>query len=190
MNTTILKYKVKPINSVEEGIKLGNYTSTYDFITDKTVPLKEVTEEKEISLVCFGRMIEENEYISLLKEQGLKPLENAPNYLLGLMEQFQEKDLPESLKNKDIVAANVSSVFADGHGRRCFLCVSRGDRYRRLDLTFVGWQWIAFWVFLAEALETETLSSSLKSLESFEIKGYFPRIESKIDRIIIHLGIK
>lgn len=160
MNTTKISFKVKPINSLEEGIKLGNYDSHYDFITDKTVPLKELTDEKEIFLVNFDRTIGETEYKELLEKEGLKPCE--PNYLLGLMAQIKEDDMPKELKNKNIVVP--SSVFTGGCGFRCFLCVYRGDGYRKLRLTDVDREWIDRWVFLAEALDTKPLSTSSDSL--------------------------
>lgn len=164
MTTTKTTFKVKPINNVEEGIKQGNYTSHYDYIIEKTVPLKEVTEEKEITLVCFNRTIGETEYIELLKQEGLKPCEDAPNYLLGLMAQYKESDLLEEFKNKDIIAANVSSVFTDEFGHPCFLYVYRHGRDRGLVLARVGRGWFDDCVFLAESLETQPLIPSSEPL--------------------------
>ena len=103
------KFLVKPINSIKEAIKKGHYTWTYDWITDENVPLKKLTKEKEVYVVSFDRTVGETEYLDLLKQEGLKPVE--PNYLLGLQAQYND-ELPE----KWIVAP--SSVFTDGLGGR------------------------------------------------------------------------
>ena len=146
---------ISPINTVEEGIAQGHYTGHYGFITDKTVPLQPVQGAKNLYLVCFNRTIGETEYVELLFAEGKQPCRQAPAYLLGLMAAVPEDKMPEELRNKDFVAAesdNKSSVFAGGHGHRCFLFVNQRGAYRRLDLIGVGGLWGDSWAFLAEDL--------------------------------------
>ena len=87
----------------------------------------------------------------LLRAEGKQPCRNAPAYLAGLMAQVPEDQMPEELRNKDLVAAE-PAVFAGGSGRRCFLYVSRRDGCRGLSLTIVDGKWDARWAFLAEDL--------------------------------------
>lgn len=146
---------INPINTAEEGIAQGHYTGHYGFITDKTVPLQPVQGAKNLYLVCFNRTIGETECAELLRAEGKRPCQNAPQYLLGLMASVPEDKMPAELRNKDIVAAesdNKSSVFAGGHVHRCFLFVNRRGAYRRLDLIGVGGLWGDSWAFLAEDL--------------------------------------
>ena len=146
---------INPINTAEEGIAQGNYTDHYGFITDKTVPLQPVQGAKNLYLVCFNRTIGETECAELLRAEGKRPCQNAPQYLLGLMASVPEDKMPEELRNKHLVAAesdNKSSVFAGRSGDRCFLCVDRRDGGRGLRLTGVGGGWSGHWAFLADDL--------------------------------------
>ena len=147
---------INPINTAEEGIAQGHHTGHYGFITDKTVPLQPVQGAKNLYLVCFNRTIGETECAELLRAEGKRPCQNAPQYLLGLMASVPEDKMPEELRNKDIVAAeldNKASVFSDRFGGRCFLYVFRdGGGYRRLNLASVGGRWSGSWAFLAEDL--------------------------------------
>ena len=151
ITSTIIKFEnIKPINTVEEGIRQGHYSDYYKFITDETVKLKPETGEKTIYTVGFNRTIGETEYIDLLRRESKKPC--TPNYMLGLMAQVREEKMPPKLRNKYIVAAEPNSVFTDRRGFHCFLCVDRFDVYRRLSLSFVGRGWDDGYVFLAEDL--------------------------------------
>ena len=145
---------VSPVNTAEEGIRLGHYNDHYRYITDKTVPLKPVEGKKNLHVVCFNRLIGEKEWVELLRAEGKQPCRHAPQYLLGLMAQVPEGQMPAELHNKDIVAAEQESpsVFSDFYGRRCFLCVSRDDVGRGLSLASVDGEWFGFCAFLAEDL--------------------------------------
>jgi hypothetical protein len=146
---------VQPINTAEEGIAQGQYTDYHRFITDKTVPLQPVQVAKNLHLVCFNRTIGETEFVELLRAEGKQPCRNGPQYLLGLMAQVPEDKMPEELRYKVFVAAepdNKSSVFTDGLGYRCFLCVDRYNGYRKLDLIDVGKEWNGRFAFVAEDL--------------------------------------
>lgn len=146
---------IHPINTVEEGIRQGHYNDYYRHITDQTVPLRPAAGAKTLHLVCFNRIVGETEFVELLRAEGKRPCQDAPNYKLGLMAQVPEEQMPEVLRNKDIVAAepdNSSSVFTDEVGSRCFLYVLRYVADRGLSLTDVGRRWHDGWAFLAEDL--------------------------------------
>lgn len=147
-------YKVKPINKISD-IPKGTFSWIYDFITDQTVPLKELTEEKEITLLELHETIESGQLDGWIKKQG-EPIE--PNYLLGLAVQY-----PEVFeKGKDYVST--ASVFVDEDGNRRFLRVRRRGGRRGLRLVRLAGYWNADcdWVFLAESskLNPESLSPS------------------------------
>ncbi|MEK7208414.1 MAG: hypothetical protein AAB699_02585 [Patescibacteria group bacterium] len=91
----------------------------------------------------------------LLLALGKQPCKDAPAYLLGLMAAVPEDKMPAELRNKHIVAAepDKSSVFADGDGGRCFLCVGRyDDGFRRLNRMRVVGRWGGRCAFLTENL--------------------------------------
>lgn len=145
-------YKVKPINKISD-IPKGTFDWVCSFITDTTVPLKELTEEKEITLLELHETIKSNELEGWIAKQG-NPIEQ--NYLLGLAVQY-----PEAFETgKDYIST--ASVFSDEDGDRCFFSVLRRDVRRELDLVLVDDDWHADddWVFLAEPLKSspETLS--------------------------------
>ncbi len=146
---------VEPVTDIEDAKKRGHFTSCYDHITAKTVKLPKAQGKKRVFAVPFNKSIGEKAYVALLAEHGLKPCVNAPSYLMGLMVQVPESEMPAELKGKYIVAAEpdvASSVFRGLDGVRCFLCVDRlGGASRELDLTRVGFGgWDGAWAFLAE----------------------------------------
>ena len=146
---------INPVSTVKEGIRVGHYDDHYSFMTNETVPLQPVQGAKNLHLVCFDRTIGETEYVELLRTEGKRPCQNAPQYLLGLMAAVPEDKMPEELRNKNLVAAepdNKSSAFAVRFGYRCFLCVFRRGGYRGLDLADVGRLWRGDFAFLAEDL--------------------------------------
>ena len=146
---------IQPINTAEEGIRVGHYDGHYSFITNETVPLQPVQGAKNLHLVFFNRTIGETECMELLRTEGKQPCRNGPQYLFGLMAHVPEDKMPAELRNKDLVAAepdNKSSVFTGGSGHRCFLYVLRDGGYRRLGLASVGREWSDDWAFLAEDL--------------------------------------
>lgn len=145
-------------------------------MTDSTIPLKKVTEEKEIYLVPLDKTVSGIDGItSYLAEYGLKPCENAPQYLLGLMATMTNEELPNT---SWIVAADSASVFRDFGDGRCFLCVPRSGGERKLSLVYLGGDWSAgsAWVFLAESLDFSSIplgSSELKeAIDLVKSKGY------------------
>ena len=146
---------INPVSTVKEGIRVGHYDDHYSFITNETVPLQPVQGAKNLHLVCFDRTIGETEYVELLRTEGKRPCQNAPQYLLGLMAAVPEDKMPKELRNKYLVAAepdNRSSAFTVECGCRCFLYVRRDVGYRGLRLSFVGRVWYGYCAFLAEDL--------------------------------------
>lgn len=151
--TKFPSWVVTPINDVEKGYEAGHYDGKYDHISNKTVPLKNVEGEKRVYLVPFNKTIGQDAYPALLKEFGLKPCVDGPNYLLGLMKQVPESEMPEELEGKYLVAAesdNPSSAFLDKDGNRCFLHVNRDGSDRGLSMARIGYDWSDYWAFLAE----------------------------------------
>ncbi|OHA26757.1 MAG: hypothetical protein A3C06_01265 [Candidatus Taylorbacteria bacterium RIFCSPHIGHO2_02_FULL_46_13] len=147
---------IRPINSIEEGLRLGNCRRSYPFITDESVPLPQVKGEKALHLVYFRRTVRADEYGELLQAEGKQPCRNAPNYLLGFISQVPEDKMPKELRNKTIVAAGLdtSSRVYNEHGIQHFLCVARfGDQHRTLQFTDTHILWRSgSWIFLAEDL--------------------------------------
>lgn len=146
-------FDVDPINDVEQGIREGNLTSHYDFITNETVKLVPAQGRKRVYVVPFNETVGQNDYAARLAEYGLKPCQNAPNYLLGLLKQVPEHEMPQELANKHIVAAEPktpSSVFQGRDGDQCFLYACRLGANRGLDLRDVSREWDGYWAFLAE----------------------------------------
>lgn len=146
---------VSPINTAEEAIKQGHYNDYYRLILNGTVEIEPAKGPKNLHLVCFNRTVGETEYVELLRAEGKRPCQNAPQYLLGLMAQVPEDKMPAELRNKDLVAAepdNSSSVFTGKDGDRCFLCVYRLGGRRKLNLVRVDRRWYDYWAFLAEDL--------------------------------------
>lgn len=143
---------VTPINRVSQGIAEGNYIARYDYITDTTIPLKIACGKKTLYLVCFNQTLETTEYIERLRMLGKKPCLHAPNFLLGLMAQVRENQMPPPLRRMDIVAAEPeeSSVFVDPRRGPCFLYVSRDGGSRRLSLARGRGGWRGPWAFVAE----------------------------------------
>src|SRR3989338_1701538 len=97
-------FLIHPINDVREGIKRGRYTDVYYFINPQTVPLPYAKGEKRVHVGCFDTELKEDEYSLRLGKIGLKPCEYAPNYLLGLMAQVSEEEMPQELRGRYILA--------------------------------------------------------------------------------------
>ncbi len=152
-------WTVSPVNDLEEGINTGHYTGYCPNLAKKPIILQQVEGEKQVYLVLFNEMIGENEYTARLAEYGFKPCKNGPNYLLSLMKQVTESEMPEELWGKHIVAAenNLSSVFLDRRKVRSFLYVDRESPTpespsRELHLATIEGGWDDEWVFLAEEM--------------------------------------
>jgi len=140
---------INPIDRVEAGIILGQFSSHYSHITGSVVPLSSVSGSKDIYLVCFENCtVRKDEYIELRR--------NGPNYLLGLMAQVSEGKMPEELLNKDLLVMDdkESSIFTDHRGNDCFLCVRRNYGSRSLNFTSVHKEFNDTWAFLTEDLES------------------------------------
>ncbi len=154
-----------PIDDIEEGKKLGKYDWIYDWITPEHTPLQKAEGEKTIYFVPVDEDVESGKETEFLAKHGMKLVENSPNYLLGAMAKLSKSDLPENLKNKDLVAMSAASVFQDESGDRCFLYVSLDGGRRRLGFVRLDGGWYAGrgWVFLAEPLESN--ASDTLSLE-------------------------
>lgn len=170
---------VSPISNLEDAKVKGNYTWIYDLMTPEHIQLNQAKlPAKEVFLVPVTETITSDEIVSYLAKQGMKPCENAPEYLLGLMVVTPESELPEELKRKDFVAANSASVFAVSDGSRCFLRVGRLDGYRELSLVGLdgSWDGVSGWVFLAESLE-----SSPKTLEFSDTLTLESELKNAVD---------
>lgn len=148
----LYSWVVAPINDVVQGIRAGHYDSCYKHISRRTVPLPHVAGEKRVYLVCVGREMHRGEYTECLAQLGLKPCENAPNYLLGLMREVPESQMPAALRGKRVVAAEdtPSSVFLSRHRSRCFLSVFRDNASRELSMASVEGRGSEDWALLAE----------------------------------------
>lgn len=144
---------ITPCNNLSEAIKKGGYDGgVYDHITEQTVPLTPAEGAKRVYFLPVKRNVDIGQEEAYVNEFGLTLCKNAPNYLLGAMVQLSEDKLPDSLKGKDLVAAD-SSVFRDKNGDRCFLYAFRSAGWRSLglvDLGYWGWGIGNYWVFLAE----------------------------------------
>lgn len=147
---------VSPINSINDAIEKGNYSSVYEHISLTTAPLVEVTGEKRIYFVPISKNVTTGGEELYLNKFGLTLCKNAPNYLLGATTVLPENKIPAELKGKSFVAAESvsSSGFVDRSIDRCCLCVDRGGDERRLDIVRVFGNWDAGndWMFLAEKL--------------------------------------
>jgi len=151
---------VLPINSVEEGIRLGNYTRKMPNITDSTVPLLAARGEMDLIVVKFKETICRDDRIRLLESEGMEPCEFSPNYLLGLMIR-PDSEMPDGLKNKDIVAVakpgSPRSHFTSPKGEECLLYVDRsGDGDRYLDLAPANGGCYVFRTYLAQRMRPKT----------------------------------
>jgi hypothetical protein len=160
---------VIPVNTIEEGIRLGHFTSYDPFITKATVVLRSVAGEKTIYAVCFNRTIGNRDYLELLRQIKKSFCRYAPNFLLGLMEQVPEDLMPSELRGKHIVAAEPdlpSSCFANESGESSYVYANRRDSVRELlligtDEGKAEGEWPENIAFLAEDL---TLSGALLSI--------------------------
>lgn len=162
---------VSPICDIEVGKKEGNYTWMYDWLTTEHIPLAKVSVKKEVYLVPLTETVEGTESIQkYLKERRFKLCEHAPQYLLGLMKEVTQNELPNP---SWIVAAEdtAASVFQDDDGDRCFLLVRRSEGGRKLHLVSLGGYWGAGlgWVFLAEKLGDSDTSESLDTSETLTL---------------------
>jgi hypothetical protein len=154
---------VHPIQNIWVGINLGGYIEYQDDIDARRVrlasPLPSASKMKRVYAVWFGRPTLEMEYVSLLRQEGLKPCSHGASYLLGLAAQFFGPT-PEEFHGKDLVAAepNKDAVFKNKENLECFLGVTQigspaGVRsQRRLCLSRVVGGWSIKFGFLAEEL--------------------------------------
>ncbi|MDD4900865.1 MAG: hypothetical protein PHS62_01980 [Patescibacteria group bacterium] len=148
-------FDIPPVNTIET-IETGGYHTYHPQNIGQIVALETAQGAKNLYLVCFGRPIREAESTGLLQELSMQHCRQAPNYLLGLMAQVREGDMPEELRCKSLVAAepdNVRAIFKDPSGSSSFLCVYRDGQGRALCLaTILGPQsrWPKDWAFLAE----------------------------------------
>ena len=181
---------VEPINDIKEAIARGHYTpsdptiyGTYFFVplcyrpslgitrimdrTGRVIKLPNAKGAKRVFIVSFKRPVGKGEYVTLLAQYGLRPCKNSPSYLAGLMATVSEAEMPEELRNTDIVAAepkNHASIFKDDGGHPCFLYVRQRDlAIRDLDLVRISHkkEWLGYWAFLAE--EKRGLTSQILS---------------------------
>ena len=149
-------FLVPPINNIKEGLKVGSYNGYYEYFDADKINLRQIsTVQKKVSLVPLNRLSNEDEYLTFLKKHWLKPCFNAPNYLLGLMSQFHDDEIPSCLLGKNFVAAepdNCSSIFKSKEGKDSFLCVIRNKGNRKLSMTNATGGWLNCWAFLAESI--------------------------------------
>lgn len=141
--STFPSWVVEPMTSIEEAIKLGQYTNHYKFITNETVQLPTAKGKKQVFAVPLAKDENGPGVMERLKQCGLKLCVNAPSYLAGLMASVPESEMPAELNGTSFVAAepnNTSSVIAGKFGDSYFLYVGRetgGKARRRLHLLSV-----------------------------------------------------
>ncbi|MDO8668023.1 MAG: hypothetical protein Q7K35_02900 [bacterium] len=151
---------IKPINFVEEAIKLNGYASHYSFISNETVPLQPAHGEKRLHFVCFDRTIKLKQSEGILRAERMRLCKDAPNFLLGFAAQVPETRLPAEFRGKHLVAivAERSRTFPSKNGdNRCFLYIDRSEACRRLGLVVVDDLLYDIWALVAEDLPPDSV---------------------------------
>lgn len=151
---------VSPINNIVSAIQKGRFNAVHRYLQKARICLPAAERSKQIFVVTFNETVNNGDLNPLLNQQGFRLCVNASCYLLGLAVHTEESDMPTTLREKSIVAAEpgvyplISSV-----GKRCYLVMRRkgfeygpAARKRELEHIHVFEQWHPFWAFLAEEL--------------------------------------
>lgn len=147
-------FMVTPINCVEEGILCGQYDDYSKEITNETVPLKKMEAQKRIYLASYNKRLNARTLPEHLTEDGLKPCVGGINYLLGLMKQLPENEIPKELQDLCFVAQETLLELPINNREKSVL-VERFDGLRGLRISSnrsyhgCGWEGC---VYLAEEI--------------------------------------
>lgn len=136
---------IDPVNSIETALETGRFNSVSRWILEdyNRVPLVQTTERKRIYFVPMIDSVSSGKEELYVSKFNLVLCENTPNYLLGAMVNLKERDLPEELDGKGIIAIdrNTNTVFESEFYDRCTLHVCRKSSQRRLRLCGLDFNW-------------------------------------------------
>jgi len=128
-----LRVTVDYDRSVEDGVRAGRYDYANPNITSKNFPAsKSGTEEIEVVLVHFDRLIGSEKATEELRKRGLRPAE-LPE-LLAVGEQYSEKQ-------RDFPIVALGPVWRVPDGDLSVPCLRRLEGERDLDLGWFGGDW-------------------------------------------------
>lgn len=164
MNTVFHSWDITPVNSPNELTSSNvNFHPSERELRDGSYKLPKAVGTKKVYLMSFKKL-NMRRMTEVMKEYGKKPCENAPNYLLGLLQQVPASEMPAEFENKNIVAGGVQHIFKKwraGQNYNCLLCAfSKNDSANRdgnpdnrcLYLVLAGIEWGSKWLMLAEDL--------------------------------------
>jgi hypothetical protein len=150
--TEIQEFNVVPINTISEGIEKGNYTETsvHSITSSRNLMMEKIpTESKAISIICFNQQVRSNSLNKKLRLLGYKVSDYGAHYLLGLM-AMHSKELPESLRNKSLIAASKNYFVVQS--TLAWLSVDTIYK-RKLDMVYSHkGPWTKFHAFIAEKI--------------------------------------
>ncbi|MDO8483260.1 MAG: hypothetical protein Q7S86_05610 [bacterium] len=148
-------FLVSPVSNLDDALKNGHFNGCSFSVSAERVKLRATDGRKKVCVIPLTRKLEPDKILNHLASVGLKPCADAPNFLGGLMAAVQEADMPQELRDIQIVAAepeNPSSIFLNERGQKCFLCVHRHVLYRIPGLVGVEGDWSTRWALLGEKL--------------------------------------
>lgn len=132
-NDEVLSVTVNRDRSIADGIKAGKYNWSNDSINDKNFPRSgKGTEEAEIILVHFDKLMSTDKVLKELDKRNLRPADLQE--LLAIGEQH-----PDKQRQFPIIA--LASVWRDPGGRRFVPYLGRLGSIRRLDLDWIDDDW-------------------------------------------------
>jgi len=163
-------YTVQPIHDIE-SVK-DRFSYVYSHITNKTVPLENITTPTTVQVVRYDKTMTTEEILEDFKSKGLKPASLNALIAFGLSD-----DMP-----RDTWLVAPSSVFLDRDGNRCFLDVFRdGDSDRELFMAGVGNVWDGRWAFLCEADKDSKKLNSSSTLDTLSLEKRIEKLESLVN---------
>lgn len=144
INSVFPSWTVTPINSLDEIPKAfnpdnmnssswsspGSNRHPGNFNAVCSLQQAEVI-SKKVYLVPLDKPVAQKDYESYLAQFGLKPCVYGINYLLSLMNNLDESEIPSEIQTS-IAAFDPTSVgLASEHGNNLYMYVRRG-KYRRV----------------------------------------------------------
>lgn len=143
-NTVFPSWVVTPINSLDQIPKAFNPGPTnfsswsspgsnrHPGNSDIVCSLQQAEViSKRVYLVPLDIPVAQKDYESYLAQYGLKPCKYGINYLLALMNDLNEIEIPEEIKTS-IIALDPNSIgLAADNGNHLYMYVRRG-KYRRV----------------------------------------------------------